>query len=164
MDTTNHTIREDISRAIRTIGDSSDQNNRRRLSKQEEIDLTLEAIDLKEETINCNDKCKNWNNCEGSVAPTIQVNAVEDKCDHKLTAEKETNDLRDGLDENCTQTMHTMNSDSGQSLNGRQTDTLLTEDTKEKKRGKHLARAEAVRDTSASPPPTGSDCEDKSSH
>ncbi|CAG2114585.1 unnamed protein product [Medioppia subpectinata] len=144
----------------------SDQNNRRRLSKQEEIDLTVEGIDLKDETINGSDKSNNWtNNSETSVAPTIHVNAVEDKCDHKLSIEKGSNDLSEGLDENNVKTMQKMDSDSGQSLNGIQRDTLLTEDNREKKRGKHLARAEAVRDTSASPPPTqDSDGEDKSSH
>lgn len=67
----------------------SSDNNRRRLSKQEEIDLTLEAIDLKEET-NCNNDIRNnisinVNNNETTVAPiTIHVNSVEDKCDAKL--------------------------------------------------------------------------------
>jgi hypothetical protein len=63
----------------------SNDNNRRRLSKQEEIDLTLDGIDLKEETVDNNDKCNKTNtivnNNDTTVTPiTIHV---EDRCDAK---------------------------------------------------------------------------------
>ncbi len=75
----------------------SNDNVRRRLSKQEEIDLTLDGIDLKEETVDKtvdksvdktvdnNDKCNKTNtiinNNETTVTPiTIHV---EDRCDAK---------------------------------------------------------------------------------
>ncbi|XP_054162780.1 cAMP-regulated phosphoprotein 21-like isoform X2 [Oppia nitens] len=140
---------------------SSDQKNLRRLSKQEEIDLTVEGIDIKDEITNCNDNSISVNNCEPSVAPTIHVNTVEDKYDNMVLETEVNHDI----DNNSSQTMH--KSDSRQSLNTKQAINLSTnESIKERKRGKHLARAEALRDTSASPPPTTqcSDGEEKNCH